>query len=350
MVVQGSGVVVSDEMKDLINSQQALAVDFQKSDINRSQSLQGKTLLVTGGASGFGETFITTFVKNTDCAAIIADLDRTKGEQLEENLCQAGCNVKFIHVDVTNWQSVTNLFRQALTWLKTLDQSRTIDHVICSAGVDSEVLDLDPVNPDIFLQDGGTTTKAPASLSIQISIIGSLYTVAAAMKFGMGLHRHDSGVSDKSITLLASLAGYTGMALRSDYTASKWGVRGLFRSLLDDRNSASCPVRINLLAPYFVATPLTAHLLPGLQKMGVKLAEIGDVRDAALRLVGDRSIHGRAIGVWQGGPVDLGDDFGGAFGSQALRNGTESGALVQILTQVSRPRETHQGPQYGHVC
>jgi hypothetical protein len=60
-----------------------------------------------------------------------------------------------------------------------------------------------------------------------------------------------------------------------------------------------------------------------------------------LRLVGDRSIHGRAIGVWQGGPVDLGDDFGGAFGAQALRNGTESGALVQILTQVSRPRETH---------
>jgi NAD(P)-dependent dehydrogenase (short-subunit alcohol dehydrogenase family) len=128
------------------------------------------------------------------------------------------------------------------------------------------------------------------------------------------------------------------MVLHSDYTSSKWGVRGLFRSLLDDRKAASCPVRINLLAPYFVATPLTAHLLPELLKMGIKMTDLKDVTDAALRLVSDKSIHGRAIGIWQGGPVDLGDDMGGAFGSHVIHDGVESGALTQTLTQVSRPR------------
>jgi 5'-hydroxyaverantin dehydrogenase len=326
-------------MKELIDSQQALAVDFKKPAANQALSLQGKTLLVTGGASGLGETFVTTFAKNTDSAAIIADLDRTKGELLENNLREAGCNVKFIQVDVTSWESVINLFRQALTWLRTLDQNRTIDHVICSAGVDSEELDLSAVSPDDFLRNDQTSIKAPKSTSIQISIVGSLNTVVAATKFGMGLHRPYTEFGDKSITLLGSLAGYTGMALRSDYTSSKWGVRGLFRSLLDDRKAASCPVRINLLAPYFVSTPLTAHLLPGLLKMGIKMADMCDVTDAALRLISDRSIHGRAVGIWQGGPVDLGDDLGGAFGSQALREGIESGALIQALTQVSKPRE-----------
>jgi 5'-hydroxyaverantin dehydrogenase len=324
-------------MDELINSQQALAVDFRKSAAYQAQSLQGKTLLVTGGASGFGETFVTTFVKNADSAAIIADLDRTKGEHLEKKLLEAGCNVKFIQVDVTNWESVINLFQQALTWLRTLDQDRTIDHVICSAGVDSEELDMSAVSPDDFLCNQ-TSPKAPKSISIQISIVGSLNTVVAATKFGMGLHRPVSEMGDKSITLLGSMAGYTGMVLHSDYTSSKWGVRGLFRSLLDDRKAASCTVRINLLAPYFVSTPLTAHLLPGLLKMGIKMADLGDVTEAALRLVSDKSIHGRAVGIWQGGPVDLGDDLGGAFGSQVILDGVESGALMQALTQVSRPR------------
>lgn len=98
----------------------------------------------------------------------------------------------------------------------------------------------------------------------------------------MGLHRPDFEVGDKSITLVASMAGYTGFTLQSDYASSRLGVRGLFRSLLNDYTSATCPVRINLLAPHFVATPHCAHLAPKLQEVGVKLAEIHDVRDGAV--------------------------------------------------------------------
>lgn len=337
MSAQDSNQTLSREMTHLIDAQKALAVDFKNPP--KEQPLRGKTLLVTGGASGFGETFITTFAKNPDCAAIIADFDRTKGEQLEKSLRDVGSNAKFIHVDVTDWDSITNMIRQALVWLRTLGQERTIDHVICSAGVLSSEVDLSPVNPHEFLRQDKPPTKAPESRNIEISIIGSLYTVTAAMKFGMGLHLPRSELGDKSITLISSMAGYSGMPLRSDYTAAKWGVRGLFRSLLDDRDSASCPVRMNLLAPYFVATPLTAHKVEELLKLGVRLAEIGDVRDAGLRLICDKSVHGRAVGIWEGGPVDLGDDSGGDFGSQAIRSGIEGGAMKQPLTQVSRPRE-----------
>lgn len=338
MPVQDTDQKTSQEMAELINAQKALAVDFQNARTNQTQPIEGKTLLVTGGASGFGETFTTTFAKNPGCAAIIADFDRFKGEQLEKTLCEAGLNVKFIQVDVTDWESVTSLMRQALTWLQTLGKDRTIDHLICSAGVAGAELDLSPVSPEVFLQNDHTPAKAPESRSIQISIVGTLYTVAAAQKFGMGLHRPESELGDKSITLLGSMAGYTGISHRPDYTASKWGVRGLFRSLLNDQTSATCPVRVNLIAPYFVATPLTAHIAPKLQEMGVKLAEIDDVRDAGLRFICDKSIHGRAVGIWGGGAADLGDDLGGDYSSQVVRRKLEEGAMSRSSAQVSKPR------------
>jgi NAD(P)-dependent dehydrogenase (short-subunit alcohol dehydrogenase family) len=85
------------------------------------------------------------------------------------------------------------------------------------------------------------------------------------------------------------------------YTASKWGVRGLWRSLLDDAQVSSSPVRSNLIAPYFVATPLIKDHVPLLESMGIKLADIDDVEAAAMRFMCDKSIYGRAAGIWQGG-------------------------------------------------
>lgn len=336
MVVQNTGRLSGEAMKEFLSAQRSLAIGFPNPNGDATQSLKGKTLLVTGGASGLGESFAKAFAEHPDTAIIIADLNSDRGEELAKTLHSGKCAAKFIQVDVTNWDSVTELFRMALTWLRTLDNKRTIDHVVCSAGVESEELDLTPENPDDFLERNAPT-KAPKSLSINVSVIGSLYTVSAAMKYGLGLHLADKG--DKSITLLSSLAGYSGMSLRSDYTASKWGVRGLFRSLLDDAKSASCPVRVNLVAPYFVHTPLTAHRVPQLQQIGIKFAALEDVQAAVLRFMSDESVHGRAVGIWQGGPVDLGDDLGGEFGSAALRKGIEDGALVRGSAHVSKRRE-----------
>jgi 5'-hydroxyaverantin dehydrogenase len=325
-------------MNPQMDAQNTLAVNFGSHTGDHTRNLEGKTLLVTGGASGLGETFVTSFAKCKDAAVIIADLDSSRGERLQKSLREAGAMVKFVRTDVTDWNSVVDLFRSALEWLNSFEQARSIDHVICSAGVQDKEVDLTPVPPEDFLQSK-EGTQEPRSLSTRVSIIGSLYTVTAALRYGMGLHKPVSETGDKSIILLASLAGYTGMTNYTDYTASKWGVRGLFRSLLDERTCTFCPVRVNLVAPYFVATPLTAGYIPHLEKLGVKLADISDVQAAALRLMGDRSIHGRALGVWQGGPIDLGDDFGGSFASDAIRKGIESGALIQPSVYVSRPRQ-----------
>jgi NAD(P)-dependent dehydrogenase (short-subunit alcohol dehydrogenase family) len=113
---------------------------------NVSASLQGKTLLVTGGASEVGEAIVTAFAKQPDTAVIIAGKNLEQGETLERTLCETGCNVKFIQVDVTVWTSFISLFRDALVRLKETDgQDRATDHVVSCVGVSSEAVDFAPV-------------------------------------------------------------------------------------------------------------------------------------------------------------------------------------------------------------
>jgi NAD(P)-dependent dehydrogenase (short-subunit alcohol dehydrogenase family) len=90
-------------MDAIREAQRALTVDFKLLLENAAESLQGKTLLVTGGASGFGEAIVTAFTKQPGTAAIIADKDAARGETLERTLREAGCSVKFVQVDVTDW-------------------------------------------------------------------------------------------------------------------------------------------------------------------------------------------------------------------------------------------------------
>jgi cytochrome bd-type quinol oxidase subunit 2 len=70
-------------------------------------------------------------------------------------------------------------------------------------------MDFTPVHPDEFLNQK-TEAQAPETKSTEISIIGSMYTVSAAMRFGVGLQMQEpisiAERTDKSIIMLASLA------------------------------------------------------------------------------------------------------------------------------------------------
>ena len=65
-----------------------------------------------------------------------------------------------------------------------------------------------------------------------------------------------------------SLAGYTDYPNNSAYGAGKFGVRGLFRSVR--HHSPRIGVRLNLVAPWFIYTPMTQAMKDGLDAAGVK--------------------------------------------------------------------------------
>ena len=79
------------------------------------------------------------------------------------------------------------------------------------------------------------------------------------------------------------------------YCTSKWGVRGLFRSLRGAHRllgEGQPTLKCNLIAPGYVKTPMTKNLWALEEKGQMKMAQVSDVVDVVLRLCADRNIIG----------------------------------------------------------
>ncbi len=80
-------------------------------------------------------------------------------------------------------------------------------------------------------------------------------------------------------------------------------------------------VRVNLIAPYFVNTPLIKDVVPAFEAAGAKLSwtSIDSVVDAMVRCATDEGVGGKAFGVWPDGFADFKDDEAGGWGGDQLR-------------------------------
>ena len=83
--------------------------------------LDGKKIIVTGSASGLGEATLKAYVK-AGANVIGMDISDEKGKDISINANNQGPGTcSFIHIDVSNKDSVKNAFDLALDELKTLD-------------------------------------------------------------------------------------------------------------------------------------------------------------------------------------------------------------------------------------
>lgn len=91
--------------------------------------------------------------------------------------------------------------------------------------------------------------------------------------------------------MTSSLAGYLDLPGSPQYNAAKFGVRGLMRALR--RTGSATNMRVNIIAPWFVRTPIIADPVQDLlESKGIVFAEKEDVAAAVMHLASDRSING----------------------------------------------------------
>lgn len=276
-------------------------------------TLRGKTILITGGATGLGAGFarrwasygahvIVGDINDAEGTSLVAELRQSSttaaGNDNDKNKNQKETHHHFIHVDVTDWESQVHLFQEAVR----LSPTGALDAVVASAGVGDKdgtitgrgfenPVDLDQPNP-----------PAPPLGCLQVNLIGTMYTAHLALFWlpkGKGRHDNKEGNEDddKHLLLVGSSAGLSFLPGVPEYVTSKHGVTGLFRSLrtLSYRHG----LRVNLLCPYFVDTPI----LPNRALMllaGMGLTSLDDAVDAATRLMvpthpATPAPHGRAL-------------------------------------------------------
>lgn len=271
------------------------AVDF--SEPPDSSNLKSKTILVTGGASGLGAACFKSWATH-DATVIIGDINEPAGNALVEKTRTSTGNhhLHFLKLNVTDWSSQVSFFKEACK----LSPHGGIDCVIANAGI------VDPKGTQAFEDppdyQNMENPPAPALRILDINLNAVMYTTALATSY---LSRNPGSEKcsletkthprDRHLMLVSSLAGLTPVVGQSIYAASKHGVVGLFRSLRVNAPIAH-GVRINMIHPYFVDTPLLG-VIGNLVLAGGGLAEVDSVVDAATRLVTDQSIIGRGLAI-----------------------------------------------------
>ena len=214
--------------------------------------LKDRSVLITGGASGLGEATTRKFHSH-GAYVTIADLQDEAGQKLAQEL---GDRATFVHCDTTDWVSSAAAFKHAATFAP----SKTIDIVIPFAGLDGErrgLVDLVLDQPAPSLDNDPTPPK-PAHKAIDVNLIGEYITTYLALHYFRLLPSPDHNPTrpfKKSLILVSSLTAYMDLPYNTGYATSKYGVRGLFRSIRSQANRVDA--RVNNLAPGYVLTPLT---------------------------------------------------------------------------------------------
>lgn len=208
----------------------AHAID-PSSPLNTS-NLKGKSVVITGAASGIGEASMRAFI-SAGAFVTFGDLSRSRGTALETEL--GSSSVKFVPCDTRSWPDQANL-------LKTAHALRgRIDIVFANAGISG----LDPV---FAPSDPSAEEPAEPDLSIlTTNLVGYMYTAKLALHY---FARHPDASADRSLVMTASVAGYADHNGAVQYSAAKFGVRGMMRSLR--QVVPALGVRVNLIAPWWV--------------------------------------------------------------------------------------------------
>ncbi|RVD90106.1 uncharacterized protein DFL_001082 [Arthrobotrys flagrans] len=249
-------------------------------------SVKNKTFLITGGASGIGAGVVKRLAE-LGGAVIIGDLQEIQSFVEEVRKSTGNPNIHSVQCDVTDYKSQCNLFRKALE----LSPNKAIDSVFANAGV-TEVGKSWAPRP--FVPGQPEDPPEPNLTTMNVNITGVIYTAYLALQY-FRAHPHlskdafPSASHDRSLVLIGSIASLFALTSAPFYNASKHAVLGLFRSLrqtaLPDR------IRINLLCPYWIETPIIPFGAKFLLA-GTDYAQMEDVVDIATRCMGDYSVAG----------------------------------------------------------
>jgi NAD(P)-dependent dehydrogenase (short-subunit alcohol dehydrogenase family) len=210
--------------------------------------LEGKTALITGGASGLGLATAKELLAH-GASVVIVDLASSDGEVVAKEL---GDKARFAPADVTVEQDVRAAVEQAASELSAL-------HIVVNcAGVGFP--------GRVLTRDGAAIDLERFEFVVRVNLVGTfnVLRLAAAQMASQEPEDDERGV----IVNTASIAAFDGQIGQAAYSASKGGIVGM--TLPIARDLANRLIRCVTIAPGTFDTPMLAGLP---EEARTKLAE-----------------------------------------------------------------------------
>uniref|UniRef100_A0A1A7X3T3 15-hydroxyprostaglandin dehydrogenase [NAD(+)] n=1 Tax=Iconisemion striatum TaxID=60296 RepID=A0A1A7X3T3_9TELE len=244
-------------------------------------ALTGKVALVTGGAQGIGRAAVQSLLQSSAKVAVL-DLNKTSGEQckaqLDAEFGEGQCT--FIQCDVSNGEALRDAFQT------TVDTFGCLDIVINNAGINNE---------------------KNWEKTIQVNLTSVIKGTYLALEHMSKEHGKEGG----TIINVSSMAAFLHSPHQPVYTATKHGVIGFTRAMADASITGDYGVRINVLCPAFVDTPLLQTVEQednmgkffkfkddfkrSMDKFGILRPEL--IAEGMMRLITDCSLNGAVMKI-----------------------------------------------------
>lgn len=188
-------------------------------------SLEGKTAVITGGATGLGLAMTRCMV---EAGARVVVISRSGREKFDESCGEFGDKVCYYQGDVADTDTIPALIQTIL------EEQGAVDILVNNAGNHCKK----PIE-EMEVED--------FSRVLQTHLVGSFALTRALLP---QMRERKSG----SVLFIASMTSYIGQPYVMGYSAAKSGVLGMVHTL--SAEVAADGIRVNAIAPGWIDTPM----------------------------------------------------------------------------------------------
>jgi NAD(P)-dependent dehydrogenase (short-subunit alcohol dehydrogenase family) len=255
-----------------------------------SGRVAGKVAIVTGGASGIGQSCALRLAEE-GASVMVTDIQDEQGQATVAAIQDKGGTAKFLHHDVTSeseWQDVV---------AATVANMGGLHVLVNNAGI--------AIGGSILTLELADWQRQQA-INLDGVFLGVKHCILAMRDSGSG-----------SIINMSSVAGLKGSASLAAYNATKGGVRLFTKGVALECAQNRWPVRVNSVHPGIINTPIWAKINPEVQEDGSHIIDV----DARAAMVVPSGAFGSPFDVANGVLFLASDDSSYMTGTELVIDG-----------------------------